>query len=570
MSFRTRLLLGLLVVIVLPLGILGIVVRRRVSEVVAAQYEQRVSALVAVIRHDLERQNRSIAERLAAIAAAIGSDDRLRQGVLRGGTADPYVLDYAAAAMRQSGLSMLQIQDAEGRILSSGHFRNEYDLLEPALPRLLARVPGGMAIVRARTPEEPFLALARSDSVRIGAVALTIVGGVAVDRPFLDELGGAGGLSVMLVLPADTTGGPAGEVPAVLSGDTAVVREYTVPVIVTSVGRAGEIGTARIEVGHSVRPLLELRRSLDLWFVAAVGAAGLLALLVAASIAARISRPLTDLAEQSERLDLERLDVRFASDRTDEVGALARVLGAMTERLRASVRTLREVERRAALGDVARQVNHDVKNGLIPIRNVFRHLSQVARDEPDRLATVFREREGTVQSGVEYLERLAATYAALYPTLQPVRCDLNAVVGRAIRATPLPAGVALETELSERLPPVRSDELALRRVLENLLSNAVDSLPSSGGRVTVRTEAVGTRAGAAVRLTVADTGRGMSADELDRAFADFYTTKAKGTGLGLSIVRRLVNDLGGTLRVETEPGSGTRFFIELPADGGAA
>jgi signal transduction histidine kinase len=68
-----------------------------------------------------------------------------------------------------------------------------------------------------------------------------------------------------------------------------------------------------------------------------------------------------------------------------------------------------------------------------------------------------------------------------------------------------------------------------------------------------------------VRITVADTGPGMTQSELDRAFDDFYTTKPGGTGLGLSIVRRLILDLNGTLRVETEPGAGTRVIIELPA-----
>ena len=75
-----------------------------------------------------------------------------------------------------------------------------------------------------------------------------------------------------------------------------------------------------------------------------------------------------------------------------------------------------------------------------------------------------------------------------------------------------------------------------------------------------------------VRITVADSGPGMSRAELDRAFDDFYTTKAGGTGLGLSIVRRLVLDLGGALRIDTEPGAGTRATVEIPAGpaGGAA
>ena len=72
-----------------------------------------------------------------------------------------------------------------------------------------------------------------------------------------------------------------------------------------------------------------------------------------------------------------------------------------------------------------------------------------------------------------------------------------------------------------------------------------------------------------VRISVADTGPGMTRKELDLAFDDFYTTKPDGTGLGLSIVRRLILDLNGTLRIETEPGTGTRVVVELPADPGA-
>jgi signal transduction histidine kinase len=107
----------------------------------------------------------------------------------------------------------------------------------------------------------------------------------------------------------------------------------------------------------------------------------------------------------------------------------------------------------------------------------------------------------------------------------------------------------------------------LRRILENLVGNAVESLQGkSGGTVTVATElAGGGGEPRRVRITVADTGPGMSRKQLDRAFDDFYTTKSGGTGLGLSIVRRLILDLNGTLRVETEPGAGTHFVVELPA-----
>jgi two-component system NtrC family sensor kinase len=129
----------------------------------------------------------------------------------------------------------------------------------------------------------------------------------------------------------------------------------------------------------------------------------------------------------------------------------------------------------------------------------------------------------------------------------------------------------VQLDLADASLTVRADELALRRILENLVTNAVDSLSPKGGAVRVTTRSVSGDTGVPlVRVAVADTGVGMTAEELDQAFGNFYTTKPRGTGLGLPIVRRLVNDIGGTLRVETEPGRGTTFSIDLPAAGGAA
>jgi len=265
---------------------------------------------------------------------------------------------------------------------------------------------------------------------------------------------------------------------------------------------------------------------------------------------------------------MDRFDVVFESARDDEVGALTRLLGAMTERLRGGAVRLREAERRIAMGDLARQVNHDIKNGLIPIRNVLRHLVQAAGEGPKRLAAAFQDRERTVESSVSYLETLAANYARLYP--QPARqpCDVNEVVRETLRRIGSSGQATVRSELADGLPRARTDALVLRRILENLVGNAVDSRESRPGTVTVSTGSSGsTNGGATVRITVADTGRGMTRSELERAFDDFYTTKAGGTGLGLSIVRRLVLDANGALRVETEPGAGTRFIVELPGEG---
>jgi signal transduction histidine kinase len=344
------------------------------------------------------------------------------------------------------------------------------------------------------------------------------------------------------------------------------VAELDVP-FVDLRGSLATVTTARIRVTQSPATLQALRRNLDRWFLAALAVATPLALLAAGWLAARISRPLTALAEQTAAIDLERLDQPFASDRDDEIGALAGVLGAMTERLRLGTARLREVERRAATGDLARQVNHDVKNGLVPIRNVLRHLSQVAHESPGSLPAVFEERRGTLEASLDYLDTLARNYARLSPALEPTLCDVNEVIAEVVRATG-PGRATVHAETAPSLPRVPADPLALRRVLENLVSNALDSVTGRNDAVvTLGSELVDSaEAPAAVRLMVADNGPGMTRAELDRAFDDFHTTKPGGTGLGLSIVRRLVLDLGGTLRIETAPGSGTRAILELPLE----
>jgi len=361
-------------------------------------------------------------------------------------------------------------------------------------------------------------------------------------------------LTVAVALPSDTASGAD---PA-----TQVVSSLDVPFV--TAGDSARLLPARIVVSHSLASLAALRRGVALSFLVAVLVTGLIALLLASWLSTRISRPLTELAAKTADVDMDRLDVPFDSDRPDEIGALSRLLGAMTERLRAGAARLREAERRLAMGDLARQVNHDIKNGLIPIRNVFRHFAQAAGEGADQLAAAFQDRQATVESSIAYLETLASNYARLYP--QPAResCDVNAVVRETVKRIGETGQADLRLELGEALRPVRTDPLVLRRILENLIGNAVDSLAARAGNVTVSTGANGATG---VRITVADTGKGMTQEELNRAFDDFYTTKPGGTGLGLSIVRRLVLDANGTLRVETEPGAGSRFIVELPSEG---
>ncbi len=558
MTFRARLLIAFLAATIIPIVALGLFVRREMTQRLTSQYEHRVDALVNVVEEDLARTRANVQTAVAEIGEEVIADNRFRRAAMTEAQDERrYLLDYAANTMPVAGLSMLQIQDESGRILSSGHFRNDYDRVDPELPRLLASAPEHSALVRARTPSGTFLALACVDSVAIGNRRFVIVGGVEAESRFLQELARDDAVHVTLSLPDDSLATAADSSAA----SDAIVRELTIPF---ADAEHGVLANATFRVAHDTTELRELRASIDRWFILAVFAAAGLAALFAMWIASRLSRPLVDLAEKTSRIDLDKLDVDFANHRKDEIGALAGTLGQLTSRLRESTVQLKDAERRATFGDLARQVNHDIKNGLTPIRNVFRHLSQQSKEDPAHLPGAFDERSATLDASIAYLESLASNYARLSRRGERQRCDLNDVVRGITLDRNDPGNVDVTAKLTGQAI-VWGDEISLRRIVENLVSNAIDSLAGKPGRVTITTDHAHRNHGESrLRLVVADTGSGIDAAAQAKIFDDFYTTKSDGTGLGLSIVRRLVMDLDGTIAVESAPGQGSRFTVEFP------
>ena len=273
MIFRTRLLTAFGVVVLIPLLVFGLGIRREMAQRITGEYERRVDALVNVINGDLARETDRIGGRLAAMKTALRDDYRFRGFVLRGENRG-YVLDYAGEAMRVAGLDFLQLQDDDGRIVSSGHFRNEFDRLGSPVR--------ATTLVRAATAEGPFLALVTSDSFSLSGKPFRLVGGVTIDSTFLARLARDPELGVQLALPSDSVAPPA---------DTArlVVGEIALPYIDAADG-PGRVDRARIEVTRSAELLTALRRNVNLWFLVAVLVAALAALLLAGWLSTQIGR----------------------------------------------------------------------------------------------------------------------------------------------------------------------------------------------------------------------------------------------------------------------------------------
>jgi signal transduction histidine kinase len=442
----------------------------------------------------------------------------------------------------------------------------------------LLATKGGVALVSFRRPHDSFLALARADTLRIGVRSLVLIAGLEWSRTRVAAPGSDRDVAVSLVhgegvLSADRTlaemlwGGGTRKLHQMSTSGSHLVRQRPLP------ARAGLRAPGRDEalvvVTHSLAPMNELLRSLDirlaLSWLALAGAMLLLAGLLSRSIA----RPLEELARRTEAIDLESLDAKFPTDREDEVGTLSRFLAAMTSRLRGSLARLRDAERRATFGELARQVNHDLKNAFTPLRNVVRHLSEVSESAPEDLPRVYAERRPTLDQGIGYLQDLATNWGRLSRQGEREACDVLAIVEAVTAGRREEDGGPVRLQVIGDPPAVWATRVGVRRIIENLVANACECREDDGAVVTVTVEPIAAETGPAVRVTVADRGPGIPEALRARLFEPYYTTKAHGSGLGLTIVRRLVSDYEGTIRVESREGEGASFLVTLPAAGGA-
>lgn len=574
MKLRGQILLGVLLSTAVPLILVMGVTRQVVSRRFTDLDTRRVEDQMRLTRQDLSNRDSGLERMLASLGTTMEADNRFRLAV-SGQRPDlkPYLVDFAPRHMSLMNLDFLQLQDESGTIISSGHFRTSFGRVDPHLPRILAQVPGGRALITARSAEGPFLALARLHSITLGGKSFQIIGGLRLDPSHLRTLSRDDDLDVVLawgegVLSTSpgltrelkTTRRPE-EIPFLLRRRQALVRTSEWPLI-----DQGRPSSALLVVTHNRHSLHRALRDLNLKLGGILLLALIAAVLLAVWLANRLSRPLRRLSAQTQDLDFDNLEARFESRRRDEVGQLTRLLGEMTARLRTGVNRLRDAEHRATLGEVARQVNHDVRNGITPLRNVLRHLSQVAQEDPQNLGTIFQERQGTLENGLSYLEDLAAHYARLSPERGTRLVALDEIVTQIMTGPSWGDEVKLENKLPVNLPPVQADPVSLRRIFDNLVRNAVQSLPDGRGTVAVNAflEEDPDLEEMRIKVEISDTGSGIEPENLELVFNDFFTTREEGTGLGLSNVRRLAADCGARVSVQSERGHGSVFTLSFP------
>jgi signal transduction histidine kinase len=294
-------------------------------------------------------------------------------------------------------------------------------------------------------------------------------------------------------------------------------------------------------------------------------------ILLALYLSWSFSRPLQQLTQAAKRVAAGDLSVKVAATGTDETSVLARSFNEMVDRIREN-RLLEErlhfAERSTAMGRLASAMAHEIRNPLNFVNLSIDHLREQLSAQEARPRGDFERILGTMKSEISRLNRLVGDFLSFGKPmrLDPRPCALEEVVREVAALVDHKArdqGIALAIETEEGLPSVVADAELLKTCFLNLMINGVDAMPKGGLlSVSVRRRAAGEPEGLVVE--VSDTGHGMAPDAVRAAFEPYFSTKDTGLGLGLALTRKIVEDHGGSIALDSEPGRGTTVRIVLP------
>lgn len=294
-------------------------------------------------------------------------------------------------------------------------------------------------------------------------------------------------------------------------------------------------------------------------------------------LARRIARPIRALMQGVAAVGRGDFGHRIEVTSQDELGQLSAAfndMSAQLARVRDLEERLRRADRLAALGTMAAGIAHDIRNPLTSIL-IFSQLMSLHHDDPD-----VREKFNRVVP--RELERVQAVIEDMMELARPVTMhrepvNFNELLTQVVELYESQASaqsVKIAREYQADLPFCMADRKRLHRCFSNIVSNAIQAMPS-GGDLSVRTrqasmtllpsaERPDPQPEPALQVTIADTGQGIPADRLSRIFDPFFTTKEKGMGLGMAITHRIIEDHKGTIDVRSEEGLGTTFTVHLP------
>jgi len=575
-------------------------------------FEQRDQEETALFVSQFQREFQHRSAEVAAAVDRMAASEHVRSiafELAQTGDASPY-LNEAQTLAQDAQLDFLEIVGPDGKIVSSAQWPARFGYPEPAATAAQTTFLKREDLSDGTTA----LGVFAVRSVRGAGSPVRLIGGKRLDQSFLADLPVAPGMQISLysdaglnqnaevpvtdAAPSASASSPAPFDPRHLlgaNGEVANAARYqnlidaarrsgqpTSSILyltdrredsvnATAIPLKSDDGTvlAVLTVAISRGGMVEAQQHIRA-IAYGVAAGGILfAIVCSLWIAARVSRPIEQLASAAEEVASGHWETRVPERGRDEVGVLARSFNHMTAQLVGQRERLVQTERVAAWRELARRLAHELKNPMFPLQLTVENLVRARQLPEEEFDEVFRESTETLSMEIANLKTIIGRFSdfSKMPKPELERIDAKDVIER-VRSLYEAAGavgggdaakIRFEVQLSAKAVPLDADPELFHRALSNLVLNAMDAMPE-GGTLTLSAKPRGDQ----VEIRVADTGQGMTPEECERLFTPYYTTKEHGTGLGLAIVQSVVADHGGAISVESRTGGGTTFVITLP------
>ncbi|HEV3196663.1 MAG TPA: ATP-binding protein [Bryobacteraceae bacterium] len=603
MTFRIRLLLIFTVAVVAAVGVVEWKVLDKTRQAFEDLEAQRVGALVRQFGNEYDRRKQEIVLAVKRIAASQQASDIARASLLKAstplaagkdsraasdiaGASSPEPVGYLVAVdiASSNGLGLLELVAADGTIVSSAEWPERFDYKE----EWLTSDTDWKALGAFLKPEELrdgfTLSLLAVGTATAEDRKLYVVGGQQLDKEFLSALAPPEGMRVLLYRNLDPQFSPSRLIQVSGTGPRSSQMQVLIErvlrqkrEVIQTLGQGEEAETFHalpltgyednvlgvLLIGSSRGKLVRLEASFRRVGILVAAGGILLGIALSWWATARVTRPVLRLAESAAKVAAGNWGATVDTASNDEIGQLARAFNRMTHELVEQRDRLVQAERVAAWRELARRLAHELKNPLFPLQITVENMQRARESYPEQFDEVFRESTGTLLAELANLKQIIGRFSdfAKMPAPEMQAVDLNELAAGTLKLFEpqlAKSRVQADAQLDPQLRPVHADPEQMARVLRNLVLNAIDAMPE-GGTLTVRTVAL---AGGA-RLEVSDTGQGLTPEECERLFTPYYTTKTHGTGLGLAIVQSVVSDHKGRIAVESSPGKGSTFRIEL-------
>ena len=289
----------------------------------------------------------------------------------------------------------------------------------------------------------------------------------------------------------------------------------------------------------------------------------LASIIVAVFISNQITRPLTMIRENLRKMELGKRSEPIGYTRNDEIGSLVKEYNKKVDELAASAELLARSERESAWREMAKQIAHEIKNPLTPMKLNIQYLQRLTDASGDADGNIGRITKLLIEQ-IDTLSAIAAEFSnfAQIPLARNQVFNLSGQLKNTIELfdTHDKADIHLKFEESEDIF-VNADREQFSRAVINLIKNAIQAIPDNQeGLVRISLK----RSGHKAVISIEDNGSGIAPELQDKLFSPSFTTKTSGMGLGLAITKNIVENFKGRIWFHTKPGKGTTFFIEIP------